>query len=220
MTRNDQESVFSGLRQPMIIHVALQIAWRISPGLLALMLLMIAVAAHAASVYRCVDAHGHLSYRDTPCVMQVRQRKLDLQPQPLIGAPGEHTARAAKAARHRDTKSSRKRSTRRAPAKPKMSWECRAADGEVFYRHTHCPGSIPGDGVVRWQDGGDPPSGKRSRHRRNAWGAVPVHGKKITRAEACRRIHSAGAAGRDGHARDETVSTYDHLMGRDPCDNE
>jgi hypothetical protein len=46
---------------------------------------------------------------------------------------------------------------------------------------------------------------------------VPVRGVKIPRAEACRRIHSAGAAVRDGHRRDATVSTYDHLMGRDPC---
>ncbi|HEY8229021.1 MAG TPA: DUF4124 domain-containing protein [Rhodanobacteraceae bacterium] len=184
-----------------------------------LLLWCVAAGAHAASVYRCVDAHGHLAYQDTPCATHARERKLDLQPQPLIGAPGEHAARAAETTHRRDTTRSRKKSRRTARAKPVTSWECRAADGEVFYRHTRCPGSIPGDGVVRWQDGGDPPSGKRSRHRRNAWGAVPVHGKKITRTEACRRIHSAGAAGRDGHARDETVSTYDHLMGRDPCDN-
>jgi hypothetical protein len=44
-----------------------------------------------------------------------------------------------------------------------------------------------------------------------------VHGVRISRAEACRRIHSAGAALRDGHLRDASVSTYDHLMGRDPC---
>ena len=183
------------------------------------LLWVIVAGAHAASVYRCVDALGRIAFRDTPCAAQARQHKLDLQPQPLIGAPGEHAARAAATTHTRNIARRSKRSRRTAHVKPATSWECRAADGEVFYRHTRCPGSIPGDGVVRWRDGGDPPSGKRSRHRRNAWGAVPVHGKKITRVEACRRIHSAGAAGRDGHARDETVSTYDHLMGRDPCDN-
>lgn len=184
-----------------------------------LLLFGIVAGAHAASVYRCVDAHGHLAYQDTPCAARAYERKVDVQPQPLIGAPGEHAARVAAHTRHASVPHSRARTRRPARAKPAMSWECRAADGEVFYRHTRCPGSIPGDGVVRWKDGGDPPSGKPPRHRRNAWGAVSVHGRKISRAEACRRIHSAGAAGRDGHARDETVSTYDHLMGRDPCDN-
>jgi hypothetical protein len=201
-------------RMPEESGARARLAW-----LVCAVLLLTTFGAHAASVYRCVGAHGQVAFRDTPCAAQARQRKLDVQPQPLIGAPGEYAARVAVAPRDRGAARSRKKSGRTARVKPATSWECRAADGEVFYRHTRCPGSIPGDGVVRWQDGGDPPSGKRSRHRRNAWGAVSVHGRKITRAEACLRIHAAGAAGRDGHARDATVSTYDHLMGRDPCDN-
>jgi hypothetical protein len=98
-----------------------------------------------------------------------------------------------------------------------MSWECHAADGEVFYRHKRCPSSVPGDGVVR-SAYAETFTGRHSRRRHTAWDRVPVHGKKIPRAEACRRIHAAGAAGRDGHLRDVRVSTYDHLMGRDPCD--
>ena len=181
-----------------------------------LLLWAAAAGAHAASVYRCVDAHSHLTFQDTPCAAQARQRKLDVQPQPLIGAPGEHAARATAATHKRSTARSRKSSTRTARVKPETSWKCSAADGEVFYRHTHCPGSVPGDGVMR-SGYAEKLSSSRTRNRQGAWGRVPVHGKKITRAEACRRIHSAGAAGRDGHARDETVSTYDHLMGRDPC---
>ena len=174
--------------------------------------------AQAASVWRCVDTHGHLAYRDTPCGTHAHGRKLDLQPQPLIGAPGEHAARAAAAIhRHTATARPRKKPRRAARAKPAMSWECRAADGEVFYRHARCPGSVPGDGTVR-SGYAEKVSGSRTRGRQGAWGRVPVHGRKIPRSEACRRIHAAGAAGRDGHARDETVSTYDHLMGRDPCD--
>lgn len=195
--------------------------------LLCLTLLwLVAASAHAASIYKCLDAHGHLAYQDTPCAARTQQREIDVQPLPTIGDPSEVAAskRALTRYAQASSRSARaRRGTHRSshPARKKSetSWECRAVDGELFYRHTRCPGSIPGDGVVRWQDGGDPPSGKRSRRRRNAWGTVSVHGKKITRAEACRRIHSAGAAGRDGHARDETVSTYDHLMGRDPCDN-
>lgn len=97
-----------------------------------------------------------------------------------------------------------------------MSWECRAADGEVFYRHTRCPGSVPGDGVVRTRYA-EALDASHTRRHRNAWSRVPVHGVKIPRSEACQRIHSAGAAVRDGHRRDAHVSTYDRLMGRGPC---
>lgn len=187
-----------------------------------LLLWVIVAGAHAASVYRCVDAHGHLAYRDTPCATHARERKVDLQSQPLIGAPGEHAARAAATTHPRTHSRAHARhasaTARRRKTDPPTSWECRAADGEVFYRHTRCPGSVPGDGTVR-NDYVVKTKSSRTRSRQGAWGHVPVHGKKISRSEACRRIHSAGAAGRDGHARDETVSTYDHLMGRDPCDN-
>src|SRR6185312_4643970 len=178
----------------------------------------IVASAHAAPVYKCMDAQGHLAYRDMPCAARAQQRKIDLQPQPLIGAPNEHLAQAAPAAREHKAARTRKLSGRVKRAKAETSWECRAADGEVFYRHTRCPGSVPGDGTVRSGYAEKMQSSRsRTRSRQGAWGRVPVHGTKISRAEACRRIQSAGAAGRDGHARDETISTYDHLMGRDPC---
>lgn len=196
-------------------------------ALCALLLWCVATSAHAASVYKCVDAQGHVAYRDTPCAMHTRQSKLDVPPLPTIGAPAEVAAqrsRVAKAGqrtthgarRARSVHASRPRA-RGKSATSETSWECHAADGEVFYRHSRCPGSVPGDGVVRAAYA-EKMSGTRRRGRHDAWGRVSVHGKKTTRAEACRRIHTAGAAGRDGHLRDQTVSTYDHLMGRDPCD--
>lgn len=177
---------------------------------------LVAGGAHAGSIYKCVAAHRPVTFRDTPCAAHARQTKLDLAGLPLIdpGAPRHSpSARARKSSRsrsqHRRVQPVRRR------AQP-MSWECRAADGEVFYRHTRCPGSVPGDGVVRVGYGSNR-SRARSSRRRTAWDRVPVHGSKIPRAEACRRIHSAGAAVRDGHRRDAHVATYDHLMGRDPC---
>ena len=181
-------------------------------------------SAHAASVYRCVDSQGHLAYRDTPCAAHAQQRKVDLQPLPTIGdaaevAAASHRKEAAQKRHGSSSARSRRAPPRRELAKAETSWECRAADGEVFYRHARCPGSVPGDGTVRSDYAGKTKS-SRTRSRQGAWSRVSVHGTKITRVEACRRIHSAGAAGRDGHARDETVSTYDHLMGRDPCSGE
>ena len=184
---------------------------------------LIAAGAHAASVYKCVDAQGHLAYRDTPCAAHAQQNKIDLQPLPTIGNPSEVAASKQALTRYvrtspRERKAARARkpAARIARAKTETSWECRAADGEVFYQHTRCPGSVPGDGTVRSGYAGQTKT-SRTRSRQGAWARVPVHGTKISRAEACQRIQSAGAAGRDGHARDETVSTYDHLMGRDPC---
>jgi hypothetical protein len=180
-----------------------------------LLLLTFASSAHAASIYKCVATNGRLSFRDTPCATHARQTKLDLTGLPLIdpGAPRHRPSRRARmASKHTPSRHPRAHAHRHTAP---MSWECRADDGEVFYRHTRCPGSVPGDGVVRARYAET--SGSHPRRRRNAWGRVPVRIEKIPRAEACRRIHSAGAAVRDGHRRDATVSTYDHLMGRDPC---
>lgn len=207
------------------MHIGIGLQRGIAHTGCVLLLCGIAVGAHAASVYECVDAQGHLAYRDTPCTGQARQRELDLQPLPTVGDASEVAARVdATATRDASRTASRGKhgATQRRPSPPRpgnkneTSWECRAADGEVFYRHNRCPGSVPGDGTVRngYLEQAKP---SRTRARQGAWARVPVHGRKISRAEACRRIHSPGAAGRDGRARDETVSTYDHLMGRDPC---
>jgi hypothetical protein len=200
-------------------------SWRrlrwLTPAACAALLLTCMAGAHAASIYQCTDAHGHLAFQDIPCAADARQRELDLQPLPAIGNPAE----VAAAERRRDAAHARRsvRSTRKKPVpsrrsrvKPAMSWECRAADGEVFYRHNRCPASIVGDGVVR-TDYAEKQARENTRTRHNAWSRVRVHGIKVPRAQACRRIHSAGAAVRDGHLRDANVSTYDHLMGRDPC---
>ena len=178
--------------------------------------LWFAGGAHAASIYKCVTTNGGIAFRDTPCAAHARQTKMNLAGLPLIdpGAPRHHPSRRPRATSKRSRIRHRRARVHRQTAP--TSWECRAADGEVFYRHTRCPGSVPGDGVVR-TGYAEALGASHSRRRRNAWNRVPVHGVKIPRSEACRRIHSAGAAVRDGHRRDAHVSTYDRLMGRGPC---
>lgn len=197
--------------------------WRYAAAMLlrlacALLLWCVASNAHAASVYQCSGVHGETVFRDTPCAAHVEQVKREVAGLPLIdhGAPrwpdsAHASASSRKHARTRQTPAARKRRDEQA-----TSWECRAADGEVFYRHTRCPGSVPGDGVVR-SAYVEKYSGGRTRARHDAWTRVPVHGTKIPRAEACRRIRSPSAAGRDGHARDQAVDTYAKLTGHDPC---
>lgn len=197
-------------------HSARKILSLILRAFFVLLLASMTNGAHAASIYKCVDAQGRIAFRDTPCATPARQTKLDVAGLPLIdhGAPRfASTRQTSKSTAH----SHARRTTAAARArKQPMSWECRAADGEVFYRHTRCPGSVPGDGVVR-TGYAEKMTREHTRSHHNAWSRVRVHGKKIPRTEACRRIHSPSAAGRDGHRRDDTVSTYDHLMGRDPC---
>lgn len=172
--------------------------------------------AHAATIYKCVSPHGAVTFQDIPCATSAQQTRLDARGQPLIDPDAPRDTPAIRSTRPHPHATTRHVSHARHARlrRPPMSWQCTAADGEVFYRHTRCPGSVPGDGVVRSRYA---QTRARSRRRHNAWSRVPVHGVKIPRAEACRRIHSAGAAGRDGHLRDAHVSTYDHLMGRDPC---
>jgi hypothetical protein len=210
-------------------HAITDLRWKtrrirpVSCMLLALLLLAIAARADATPIYRCIDAHGHPAYQDIPCARHTRQSKFDLHRLPTIGDPAEVAASRARLHSVRDRHAVRHagrphRARRRVRAKTRMSWECRADDGEVFYRHSRCPGSVAGDGVVRGRYA-ESMSTRYPRSRHDAWSRVRVHGVRIPRAVACRRIHAAGAAGRDGHQRDATVSTYDHLMGRDPCND-
>ncbi len=193
---------------------------RLLTGLACVFILWtIAGTAYATPVFKCVDAQGHVAFRDSPCPPRMHQTRIALHPLPTIGDADEVAAERARASAPRHVRTAghprRHRSPRRR-AKPKMSWECRAADGEVFYRHTRCPSSVRGDGVVR-VDYAARMSREYPHRRHNAWSRVRVHGSRIPRAEACRRIRSPGAAGRDGHLRDAHVSTYARLTGRDPC---
>lgn len=200
--------------------------WLVRGSLLCLSLQWLpATDAHAAAIYKCVDARGNLAFQDMPCATPGGQQQLTTVGQPLIDAaappPSVDPAATGSSSRRTGARSARAP----APARPsgsrkksaaEFSWECRAANGEVFYRHARCPSTVAGDGVVR-ERYVEHRNGPRTRTDRGAWGRVPVHGTKITRAAACRRMDAASTAGRDGHLRDQRVSTYDRLMGRDPC---
>jgi Domain of unknown function (DUF4124) len=172
-------------------------------------------AAHAGTIYRCAGTHGAVAFRDTPCAAGKRQAKLDLTPQPLIDPHAPAPRRNRRLHGLRADRAPHRRAAHARRHKPVMSWECRASDGEVFYRHTRCPSTVRGDGIVR----SEPDDGwKRRDHRRtSAWGWLSVHGRRVPRSVACSRIHAADAVTRDGHERDQRVSVYDHAVGRDPC---
>lgn len=169
--------------------------------LLLLLLLGLAGGVRAAPVYKCIDAQGAVAYQQLPCSAGVDERTVEIAPAPAYAKSPEYAIdRPEPAPKMRVT-----RTTRREPQA--MSYECRTADGQVFYRHASCPHSVA-------SSSGSALSGRSGR---GSSGSTSVSSTRVPRDEACSRIHGAGAIGRSGHQHDEDVSTYDRNLGRDPC---
>jgi hypothetical protein len=156
-----------------------------------------AMPATAQVVYRCEDTEGRVAYQDRACADARRSSLVEIAPAPTASAPPEYAGTPPARAGGRTP------SRRGRPRAEVMSFECRADNGEVFFRHTGCPGSIRVDAAQAR-------SGK-------AVASARVSAVRVPRKEACRRLGAAGSSGRAGHARDEQVSTYDRNAGRDPC---
>ena len=172
--------------------------------LLLLLLLGLAAGVRAESVYKCTDAQSGVAYQAQPCTAAQQQTMLAIAPAPAYAPSPQY------AVERRNERAS-VRSTRVARVEPRQatSYECRASDGEVFYRHGGCPRSIAATGSD---------SRKHGRGRGRAGGAsVSVSARPIPRDEACAQMHRAGAIGRAGREHDEMVSTYEHNLGNDPC---
>ncbi|MGA9334478.1 MAG: DUF4124 domain-containing protein [Rudaea sp.] len=155
-------------------------------------LLIVAVCVNAETVYKCIDGDGGIAFQAQPCAATQQQSTVALAQAPAYAASPTYAVDAKRAnKRHKTTRS-------RTPALKEFSFECRSSDGQVFYRHRGCPHRVAGSDNARKQ--------------------VGVSATKISREYACAQIHRAGAIGRPGHKHDETVSAYDHNLGRDPCD--
>lgn len=160
-------------------------------------------AVHAESVYKCRNADGAIAFQDHACTAGAAESQVEIVPSPPP-APSPDYGRDTRDARRSAHAAAASRTSTRERHEV-VSYECRAADGELFYRHGACPGRITADGG----------SGKRGRGSASATFAVTS--EALPRGEACRRMAAAGSIGRAGHARDESVSTYDRNLGRDPC---
>jgi hypothetical protein len=175
-----------------------------------LMLALMAQSVAAESIYKCRDAKGHIAYQDHACPPAQQQSEIQLDPAPAP-APSPDYGVAAKprggghvAAKHASPPHAAK------AARETLSYECRAADGEVFYRHSGCPKSIPAAGGASQ---GASPRGARGHAKDKASVSVSAH--PLPRSQVCRVLAKPSA--RAGHERDETVSTYERNAGRDPC---
>ena len=160
-------------------------------------------AAHAEAVYKCRAPDGAVAYQDRACAGGAVESNVEIAPAPPA-APSPDYGRDT----HEARRSAHATAAPRAGARERreaLSYECRAADGELFYRHDRCPGRITAD------------SGSGKRGRGGASSTYAVTSEALPRGEVCHRIAAAGSIGRAGHARDENVSTYDRNLGRDPC---
>lgn len=159
--------------------------------------------AHADSVYKCRSTDDKIAFQDHPCLSTQSESRVEMQPAPPVSASPDYgrTSRDGDTPRTHGLPKMRGQSVdRREP----MSYECHAANGDVFYRHGACPKQITNDGAS---------TKGRTRSGSNAQ-TFAVSGQALPRSEACRRMASTA---RSGHERDDRVSTYDRNLGRDPC---
>jgi len=164
----------------------------------------VATSAQAESVFKCRSAHGHVAYQDHACAASQIASQIGIAPAPPAasspdyGTDSRPTRRAAK-----------QQSRGGAKARSEVvSYECRAANGEVFYRHGSCPKTV----TAKARDGS---GAKRSRGAASQ--AFAVTAAPLPRGDVCRRLAAGGSIGRAGHERDEAVSSYERNLGRDPC---
>ena len=177
---------------------------------LAVLLLAGYAAGARAEVYKCTDAHGAASFQDRPCAQAADQSVVALAPAPAyMASPTYAVERETNGARR---VGSARAVSRRGEAIAATSYECRTADGQVFYRHGACPHSVA---AIDAQ--GASHRGRFATLKSSAGRSVAVTSTRIAREDACYEMRRAGAAGRSGHVHDQDVSTYDKNLGRDPC---
>lgn len=173
-----------------------------------LMLCMLGLVAgvRAESVYKCTDAQGAIAFQAQPCLPRQHETQVDILPPPHASSPDYGVAD-----RKQPQRVPNERGGRHQAAHPaQMSYECRASNGDVFYRHSACPHSVSADVAAGSKNRIATGSKTPPQH-------LTVSSHPVSREEACAQMHRAGAIGRAGHTHDEDVSTYDHNLGRDPC---
>ena len=173
-----------------------QISRRGAAAMIVCAAFALARPVHADSVYKCRGADGAIAYQDHACAKSTVESQVEIAPAPPPSASPDY-GRETRAPRETYVRTHASTPVRRET----VSYACRAANGEVFYRHGTCPAKITAKGV----------SGKKAGE------SYGVTAEPLSRSEACRRMASAGSIGRAGHERDERVSTYERNLGRDPC---
>ena len=164
--------------------------------LVILALLFLCNGVRAATVYKCTDAEGAVSYQSAACAASQHATEIELAPVAAAAPSPQYALDPARPAL-------RQRQTRLAHAKTEMANECRTSGGDVFYRLGHCPHSIA--------------EKSNDSHGKSATHSISVTSHPVPRSMACSEMRRAGSAGRKSHEYDESISTYDRNLGNDPC---
>lgn len=179
---------------------------------LAVLLLASYAAGARAEVYKCTDARGAVSFQDQPCARAASQSAVALAPAPAYAASPAYAVERETNPHGARRVGPVRATTRRGEAIAATSYECRTADGQVFYRHGACPHSVA---AIDAQ--GAAHRGRAATSKSSAGKSVAVTSTRISREDACYELRRAGAVGRSGRIHDQDVSTYDKNLGRDPC---
>lgn len=175
---------------------------------LAILLLAFgAVRAQAGTVYKCVDERGAATYQDRSCTAATDQSTVALAPTPVYAESPHYAVDREETTRTVPRASRSHAASHRMASTAESSYECRTADGQVFYRHSACPHSVPALDH----------NNAAHRGRSAAAKSVAVTATRISRDDACYELRRGGAAGRRGRDHDQDVSTYDKNLGRDLC---
>ncbi|MEO5626633.1 MAG: DUF4124 domain-containing protein [Dokdonella sp.] len=171
-----------------------------------LLLLSFLHHADADSVFKCRDTGGHITYQDHACANTQLETRVEIATAPTPTPSPEYGAvsHAHRPSRHESARAASRHGG--AGTREVVSYECRASNGDVFYRHSGCPKSIKSSGSTQG----------RGNSKKPVADSVTVSAVPMTRSEACRR-QAASGLGRAGHEHDDPVSTYDRNAGRDPC---
>jgi hypothetical protein len=170
-------------------------------------MLGLVAGVRAESVYKCTDAQGAIAFQGQPCPPRQDETQVEILPAPPHAASPDY----AVGDRKQTTRVHDEHGSRHQTARPaQLSYECRVSNGDVFYRHSACPHSVP----LNVAASGKSRSGSSGKA---ATQSLTVSSHPVPREEACAQMHRAGSIGRGGHAHDEDVSTYDRNLGRDPC---
>jgi hypothetical protein len=175
---------------------------------LAVLLLAGYAAGARAEVYQCTDARGDVTFQSRPCADAAHQSVVAIAPAPKYAPSPEYAVAPGRSTRSVERV---RTSSRRGEARAAGSYECRTSDGQVFYRHSTCPRSVPA------ADRGATHRGGRGAAGGAAAKSVAVTATRISREDACYELRRAAAAGRSGRIHDQDVSSYDKNLGRDPC---
>ena len=164
------------------------------------LVLVFGLSLAQATVYRCAQADGRVAYQDHPCAHGAEESTVRMPDVPVVEPPPAPSVAATLETDSKPKVDAAPMFHPPPPPRAATAWRCVADNGEVFYRHDRCPGSIP---VIFADVYGFPASG-----------TVFVDAYEIPRTEACAAIKSAGHFGAD---RDQRAQPYDKLTGRDLC---